>query len=156
MATFDEAYYKDAPFYHPTGGSAMAGRTTARSYANGDIVRLHKVERDTKIGDAVVAPDRLDTNGTPTATGELELYDGTTTVSLVSLTTTNLGSATAASRMARTTNPASIGYVVPTRGFWLQFRFTAAFATAASGSLGFSVQRTNVLTGAESPLVPTG
>lgn len=156
MATYEEKYFKDAPFYHPVGGGPLAGRTTSRAYANGDIVKLHKVERDTKMGDAVVGPDRLDTNGAPSATGVLELTDGTTTVELVTLSIANLSSATAATRMARTTNPASIGLVVPTRGFWLQFRFTAVFATAAAGQLGFSVSRTNVTTGDESPLAPTG
>lgn len=158
MATHTEVYFNDAAFYHPTGGGPLAGRTTARVYANGDTVRLHKVERDTKLGDVVVATDRLDTNGAPTLAGVLELVDsaGASLVTLVTLAAALLGDATAANRIRRLDNPAALGYVVPSRGCWLQFRFTAGPATGASGQLAFSVERTNVVTGAESPLAPTG
>lgn len=158
MPTYEEVYYKDAAFYHPVGGGPLAGRTTARTYANGNTVGLHKVERDTKLGDVVVASDRLDTNGAPTLAGVLELVDsaGASLVVLATLATTFFGSATAATRVARLDNPAALGYVVPSRGCYLQIRFTAGPATAASGQIAFSVSRTNVTTGAESPLAPTG
>lgn len=156
MATYEEVYNKDAAFYHPTGGGPLAGRTTSRTYANADVVKLHKIERDTKLADLVVTSDRLDTNATPTLAAVVEVTDGTTPTVLATLATTFFGSATAATRVARLDNPAALGYVIPSRGFWLQIRFTAGPATAAAGVIGFALDRTNVLSGAESPLVPTG
>lgn len=157
MATYTEAYNKDAPFYHPTGGgSPYAGITTSRELANGDIIKLQQVERDTKIKDAVVGASRQDTHATPTLAGVLELTDGTTTVALVTCGVTVLGSATASDRVARLNNPAAVGYIVPSRGFWLQFRVTAGPATVAAGTIGFAVESTNVMYGNESPVRPTG
>lgn len=153
MATYEEVYFKDAAFYHPTGGGPLAGRTTSRVLANGDVVKLHKVERDTKIADAVLSVPILDAHATPTATGQLELTDGSTTVALVAVST----ALAATGGIARLSNAAALGYVVPSRGFWLQFRMLTAVATAPSaGVIGFAVNRTNVLSGAESPLAPTG
>jgi hypothetical protein len=154
--TYESVYFKDAAFYHPTGGGPLVGRTTTREYVTGDIVKLHKIERDTKLGDVVIASDRMDTNATPTLAGVLEITDGTTPTVLATLATTFFGSATAATRIARLDNPAALGYVTPTRGFYLQVRMTASPATSVTGVISFSVERTNVLTGAESPLVPTG
>lgn len=155
MATHEEVYFKDAAFYHPTGGGPLAGRTTARTYGNGDVVKLHKIERDTKLGDLVVASDRLDT-GAAAMTGVVEVTDGTSPITLATLPTTFFGSATASQRVARLDNPAALGYVIPSRGFWLQIRITAGPAAAASGQMAFSLDRTNVVTGGESPLAPTG
>jgi hypothetical protein len=156
MATYTEKSFNEGPFWHPTAPFPLVFRTTSRTYANGDIVKLAKVERDTKILTAFYGGDRLDTNGAPSAAGQLELYDGTTTVALIALTT-ELSSATAASRTRfGLTNPDAVGYVVPTRGFWLQFRFTAALATAAAGVFGAGILGAGCMFGSESPLRPTG
>jgi hypothetical protein len=156
MTTYAEVYNKDAAFYHPTGGGPLAGRTTSRVLANADVILLHKLERDTKLGDLVVASDRLDTNAGPTLAGVVEVTDGVTPTVLATLATTFFGAAAAATRIARLDNPAALGYVIPSRGFWLQIRITAGPATAAAGQIAFSLERTNLTTGAESPLVPTG
>lgn len=156
MATYDETYFKDAPFWHPTGGGTPAGQTTARVYANGDIVRLHKLERDQKVMEVTLGCDRLDTNGAPTLAFVFELTDGTSPITLATMIAASVGSATAATRIFRLDNPLAIGYVVPTRGFYLQFRATAGPATGASGKLYFAVRTSSVLTGSESPLRPTG
>lgn len=156
MATYTEVYYKDAPFYHPVGGPQFAGVTTSRTLANGDIILLNKVERDAKLMDVVLGSSRQDTNGTPTLAGVFELTDGTTPIVLATLAITFFGSATAATRIARLDNPLAIGYVVPSRGFYLQFRITAGPATGAAGICYFAARFTNVLYGNESPLRPTG
>src|SRR5690606_31566326 len=135
MATFTEIYNKDGAFYHPTGGGPLAGRTTSREYDDGDVVKLHQIERDTKIGNATLSASAMDVHATPTMTAVLELTDGTTTVALVSMSAATIG----AGGVEQLTNPAALGYVVPSRGFWLQIRITAAPATVAAGIFGFSV-----------------
>lgn len=157
MATYTELSFNEGPFWHPTAPFPLVTRTqTSRTYANGDIVKLFKVAQDTKILCAFFGSDRLDTNGAPTVAGQLELYDGTTTVALAALST-QMSSATAASRtFIGLTNPDAVGYVVPTRGFWLQFRFTAALATAAAGKFGAGILGAGAMFGLESPLRPTG
>lgn len=157
MATYTELSFNEGPFWHPTAPFPLVTRTqTSRSYANGDIVRLFKVAQDTKILYAVYGGDRLD-SGTPTLTAQLELYDGTTTVALLTLGTAVLGSATASQRYAHgLTNPDAVGYVVPTRGFWLQLRFTAVNATPSAGKFGAGILAAGQMFGLESPLRPTG
>lgn len=157
MATYLHKAFAEGPYWHPTSGAtALVFREPTRVYADGDILKLCKVERDLKIADASYAGDRLDTNGAPTATGVLEITDGVTPLTLITFTTAHLGSATASARIARLDNPAMLGFVVPTRGYWLQVRFTAAFATAATGIIAAGVSVTALLFGQESALRPTG
>jgi len=87
--TYEEVYFKDAAFYHPTGGGPLCGRSTSRVRVDDDVEKFHKIERDTKIADAVVSIPILDAHATPTATAQLELTDGTTTVVLIALTAAN-------------------------------------------------------------------
>lgn len=154
MATYSETPQKEAPFWHPTGPENLAFRCATRIYANGDIVKLWKLERDTKIVHAVVGNERLDSNGVPTLAGVLRLNDGTTQVTLVTCGTAILGAA--AGSVTFTTNQAAVGYILPTRGFWLEFFFTAGPATAVTGILSFGVQLSFIHFGGESPLRPTG
>jgi hypothetical protein len=141
---------------YPIGAGGMfimVPRQADRTYADGDIIKGPNLERDLKICDAIVANEELDTNASPTATGKLRVTDGTTTVNIVAVTAASLGTAGAITRI---TEEPAVGYVIPTRGFRLEFVFDAAFATAAAGVIVFGVLVSPQMFGAESPLAPAG
>jgi len=135
------------------GMSLMIPRQAAATYANGDIIKGPKLERDLKIVDAIAAGGELDSNAPPTATAKLRLNDGSTQVNLISIDATTLGSA---DWVQRINLQAAVGYVIPTRGFWLELVFDAAFATAAAAALVFGVTVSPCMFGDEGPLAPTG
>lgn len=134
------------------GFPIITPRQAARTYANGDIIRGPYLERDLKICDAIAAGEELDSNASPTATGKLRVTDGTTTVDVIAVTATQLGTA---GWVARLTEQAALGYVIPSRGFWMEFVFDAAFATAASGIITFGLTVSTNMFG-DSVLAPTG
>lgn len=131
----------------------MVPRQVARTYANGDIIKGPKIERDLKIVEAIVGNDELDSNASPTATGKLRVTDGTTTVNVVAVTAATLGVDDGITRLNQF---AALGYVIPTRGFWFEFVFDAAFATAASGQICFGLWVCPLMWGGEGPLTPSG
>lgn len=157
MATYNLAPALQS-FYHPTDGvNEIASAAAARTYANGDIVVLttHLRWRQ-KITGARVAAAQLDSNGSPTAAGVLEIIDGVTTTTLVTVTAASLG--TAGGSLTGLTNPAAYNYIVQTKegGATVRFRFTAGPATAASGRLALGVAVTGLLFSNEDPMAPAG
>lgn len=153
MATTTLTAFKTAPFYYPCAGSWLGVRAASATYANGDIIKGPKIQRDLKICEALVANEELDSNATPTATGKLRLYDGSTAVNLVSVAAATLGVDDGITRL--NVDDAAF-YVVPTEGFWLEFVFDAAFATAAAGVIAFGVAVSPIMWGGESPIAPSG
>lgn len=153
MATYEETSFKARPWYHPTAGEHLAFRSPARTYAEDDVVKFFKLERAIKIADAVVANAELDSNVTPTATGILRLNNGTAQVDLVDVAAATLGVVDGVTRL---NNLAGLGFITPARGYWLEFVFTAAFATAAEGVLAVSLAVSALTYGSESPVYPTG
>lgn len=156
MATYTELQFNQSAWYLPTGGPGVAGQSASRTLANGDIIKFDQIQKDTKIMGLTVGSDRLDTNGTPTMTGVWEITDGTTPLTLCTTTTANHGSATASARVARLDVPSMIGYVVATAGYWLQFRVTAALATAAAGKVYYELALSARMNPGEGPHAPTG
>lgn len=141
---------------YPVGSAPvwlMVPRQTARTYANGDKIIGPNIERDLKICDAIVGNEELDSDGSPTATGKLRVTDGTTTVNVVSVAAATLG---ADDGITRLNVDDALGYVIPSRGFWFEFVFDAAFATAAEGVIVFGIEFSPLMFGGEGPLVPSG
>lgn len=157
MATYNLAPYSQAPYFHATNGlQAIAGAAVTRIYASGDIVNLCRIQRGMKlISGRVVAP-QLDSNVSPTLAGVLEMIDGVTTTTLVTVAAASFGAA--AGVFASLTNPVAYNYVVQTKdtGATVRFRFTAGPATGASGILKLGVDVTGLCFGAEEVTAPIG
>ena len=147
MATYTETCHNDAPYYQPTNGGLNFSWRTARGITFGtDTVELIHLERDTKIVGACVTSSAA-LGGT--CAGDLRLNDGSTTVDIIS------GASLVSADTVTFANVADgIGYVVPTRGFWLEFLFTAAAANP--GELYVALWTSNVMFGDESVLEPAG
>lgn len=121
------------------------GRTTsevlefteaARIYANGDTIDFLDFDLGVKTGHASVFLEPLDTNATPLLTLELQLYNGTTTKKLVSLTAAQVK----AGGYYPVDEFEGVGFVTdaPKAGtvpYRLRVIVTAAPATAASGGI---------------------
>lgn len=136
----------------------MVPRQEARTYANGDIIKGPKIERDLKIVEAIVGNDELDSDGSPTATGKLRLTGpdgsgGTDTVDVVAVAAATLGVDDGITRLNQF---AALGFVIPRAGWSFEFVFDAAFATAASGQICFGLWVCPLMFGGEGPLTPSG
>jgi len=139
MADYTERSYYEGPWYHPTHSLNFAWRTSRGITFGTDTIKLLQLERDTKIVDALVTSSAA-LGGT--AAGTLRLNDGSTQVDLI------VGaSLVAANTITRLNRASGLGYVTPTRGFWLEFVLTAAAANP--GELYFGLLTTNVMFGSE-------
>lgn len=146
MATYDEVPYNGVPLHRNAVGPQIY-RGAVRTFATGDIVRLWKIERDVKVVDCLVGASVSLGAAAPVT---VRLNDGTTQVNLITvaqLATANL--------ITRLNVSAGLGYVVPTRGFWLEVLF-GTVTTATPGSVIVGMVTSGAMIGVESPLQPTG
>ncbi|HKV13340.1 MAG TPA: hypothetical protein VJ725_34685 [Thermoanaerobaculia bacterium] len=155
MATYTNKIHYDGSWYRVYGDHLCWKEATSRTYANGDIILGPHLALGTVIADALVTHDELDTNAAPTATGVLELFKtGETPIPIVSVSAATLGIADGATRL---NNRAAHGHVVASTGWYIRFRFTAAFATAGSGKINFGINLSgHVPSGGGDPTNPTG
>lgn len=147
MATYEEAPFHQAAYYHPTGAAGLGYKTTDRQLANNDIVKLAKIARETKILDCVIGSD--DGNGPSDC--DLVVTDGTTTYTLIE--GADLSSANAVARLNR---PANLGLCMTLENAELQLIVGAAGGAGGSGQVSVGVTMTNVTYGGESSLQPQG
>lgn len=143
MATYTETSFNEGPWYHPTHSLNFAFRTTQGITFGADTIKLLQLERDTKIVDAIVTSS-VALGGTTAAT--LRLNDGTTQVNIISA-----ASLVAANTVTRLNVAAALGYIIPTRGFWLELLLTAA---TNAGEIYVGLFTSNVMFGDEGPLAP--
>lgn len=149
--TYNHPANNDGPWYRVYGDELVITNPT-RQYATGDVVKGPNLGAGAKITGARVANDILDNNAAPTLTGVWEVTDGTTTVALV----TNTAAQLHASSVTDLNNAAAYGYVIPSAGFWAQYRFTAANATPINGVLRAGVRVSGMCYSGEDPARPTG
>lgn len=142
----------DGPWYRPYSDRLIC-RTTSRTYANGDKVRLFNVGMGVKFGDGLALNDELDTNAAPTMTGVIRVTNGTTTKKLISITAATLGTAGGATRVNEIEG---LGFVTPALGYWVEFVVTGAVATAGAGILAVDLGVTGLCFKGEDPTRPTG
>ena len=147
MATYEEAPFKQAAYYHPTGTAGFGYKTTARTLANDDVVKLVKISRETKVLDCVIGTDGT----TQPSDLDLEITDGTTTYKLIEgadLSTAN--------NVVRLNRPVSLGRCSTLVDAWLQLVVGAAGGASADGQISVGVTMSNVTYGDESSLQPQG
>ena len=155
MATYRNGIHLDGPWYRTCGEHLCWKETTSRTYANGDIILGPHLARGTMIKDSIVANSEVDSNAAPTATGVLELVkSGETPVVLVNVAAATLG---VDDGITRGNTQAGVAHVVPSAGWYVQFRFTAAFATQKAGTMRFGLDLSgHVPSVGGDPTAPTG
>lgn len=157
MAIYNLAPYSQGPYYHPTDGlQDIASAAAARVYASGDIVNLCKIERGMKLMSFRVVAPQLDSNGSPTLAAVLEIIDGATTTTAITVTAAQFGAA--AGLFGSITNPVAYNYVCQVKdvGTTIRLRFTAGPATGVSAILKLGVSVTGLCFGAEEVTAPIG
>lgn len=135
MANTYQALPFNASIAFPANGADMplAHQEAARIYGNGDVVQLVRPERALKLVGAQVGWQQLDSNGAPTMTATIRANNGASQQNIITLTAAQLGAAAGGTQVLNV--PAAIGWIVPARGWWFEWLFTAGPATGASGAI---------------------
>lgn len=144
--TYKDLSNAQSPWFHPVAPLIYTRQHPERTYATGDIIRFIPVHRDLAVYDAWICSD---SSAGATATVDLVLTDGTTTVVLVN----DLDISVAAFGRMATYTPA--GYVVPTAGFELR-AVMGTIATAAAAKISVGLAATNYHFAADGALEPAG
>jgi hypothetical protein len=126
--TYTTEAFKSGPWYGKSGN--LVYRNPTRVYVVNDVVKLWKIERDVAIVEAFVHNGAA--GGASTTEVDLQLTDGTTTVTLIDGAALDVANVRTAINVAT-----SNGYTVPTSGFWLQLKpLVVATATTTILTVG--------------------
>lgn len=146
----NEAFHYPARF--PRGDGWMICEEATREYEENDIIKGPKVRKGSKICNAVLAlSDEIDEDASPTATMTLRLNNGTTQVSLVTLSTTQTGTANGVVQYLNA--PAGINHLVEDDGYWVEAIVDAAVANPKTAIVTLGVQVSTNLWGGEQATV---
>jgi hypothetical protein len=137
MATTYSTIPFNSAIAFPVNGATMplAHQEVARTYGLNDVVQLVRPERALKLVGAAIAWAQLDSNGTPLMTAKMRANNGTSQQDIITVTAAQLGAA----GFQGMNVPAALGFIIPARGWWIEFLVTAAPATAASGAIYWKV-----------------
>ena len=136
MATVESSYWKKripAPVGNPESTSFLLS-VTATPGATSDVLKLTKVPRGVQFVDCFVQATDGDTNATPTAVFSLEIYDGTTTKTLIHESTILQGGGLIRPTLVGTTEN-GIGFTTNNDNFYLRIVYDTGAATAASATI---------------------
>lgn len=134
MVVYENSALLTASPWGRTYSESLVFTEDSRTYANGDIIKFLTFDLGVKTSMAWVFLEPLDVHASPTATAELQLYDGTTAKKLKTLTAAEVK----AGGLYFADEIEGIGYVTPgpkagTASWYLRLVFTAAVATAQAG-----------------------
>lgn len=134
MATYENSALLTASPWGRTTTEELVFTEASRTYANADIIKCITFDLGVKTNMAWVFLEPLDVHAAPTATAELQLYDGTTTKKLKTLTAAEIK----AGGLYFADEIEGVGFVTtgPKAGsasWYLRLIFTAVFATAQAG-----------------------
>ncbi len=141
-------------------GALIRRQSKAQSFTlstNGDIIKFFQLPVNAKIAGGGFFCAQLDSNGAPTLTLEFSVTDGTTTKKLIDAVTTGAAGSydavTLASGPSLTAFEVAfstwMGFVVPTKNYYLQVKATANAATAVAGNIQVFIEYTMDLEGGE-------
>lgn len=141
MASVDSNYWRKtipAPVGNPASSSFLIALTSVTPGATNDILKVVKVPRGVQFVDCFVQSTDGDTNATPTAVFSLEVYDGTTTKTLIHESTILQGGGLIRPTLVGSTED-GIGFTTNNDNFYLRIKYDTGAATAASSTINIGL-----------------